>query len=312
MRKSCWILATAFALIMHPTAVRADRYTIYTSGLNSSVYVNMLYFANAVNQHATNFTLVTLPSDGGPTNMISVNEGRASFGTSTAESVKAAYDGSGEFRSKSQRRIRHVASFGFSLMFIYTRPDSPIQSISQLKGKKIVYGGGTGSALLGKQILEVYGLVNDVIAERGATEKAREALARDEIDAIFTIARLPVPAYTDMINKNHLKLLPMEPDKIKALREKSSLYAEVDIRDFYPKYPASTKAVGLPGPLVTRDDMNADVVYQMLKIVYSHMDELQKMNEGFKGDSAATALRGLAIPLHPGSEKYFKDRGILK
>lgn len=297
---------------MHPTAVRADRYTIYTSGLNSSVYVNMLYFANAVNQHATNFTLVTLPSDGGPTNMISVNEGRASFGTSTAESVKAAYDGSGEFRSKSQRRIRHVASFGFSLMFIYTRPDSPIQSISQLKGKKIVYGGGTGSALLGKQILEVYGLVNDVIAERGATEKAREALARDEIDAIFTIARLPVPAYTDMINKNHLKLLPMEPDKIKALREKSSLYAEVDIRDFYPKYPASTKAVGLPGPLVTRDDMNADVVYQMLKIVYSHMDELQKMNEGFKGDSAATALRGLAIPLHPGSEKYFKDRGILK
>lgn len=312
MRKSCWILATAFVLIMHPTAVRADRYTIYTSGLNSSVYVNMLYFANAVNQHATNFTLVTLPSDGGPTNMISVNEGRASFGTSTAESVKAAYDGSGEFRSKSQRRIRHVASFGFSLMFIYTRPDSPIQSISQLKGKKIVYGGGTGSALLGKQILEVYGLVNDVIAERGATEKAREALARDEIDAIFTIARLPVPAYTDMINKNHLKLLPMEPDKIKALREKSSLYAEVDIRDFYPKYPASTKAVGLPGPLVTRDDMNADVVYQMLKIVYSHMDELQKMNEGFIGDSAATALRGLAIPLHPGSEKYFKDRGILK
>lgn len=312
MRKSCWILATAFVLIMHPTAVRADRYTIYTSGLNSSVYVNMLYFANAVNQHATNFTLVTLPSDGGPTNMISVNEGRASFGTSTAESVKAAYDGSGEFRSKSQRRIRHVASFGFSLMFIYTRPDSPIQSISQLKGKKIVYGGGTGSALLGKQILEVYGLVNDVIAERGATEKAREALARDEIDAIFTIARLPVPAYTDMINKNHLKLLPMEPDKIKALREKSSLYAEVDIRDFYPKYPASTKAVGLPGPLVTRDDMNADVVYQMLKIVYSHMDELQKMNEGFKGDSAATALRGLAIPLHPGSEKYFQDRGILK
>ena len=299
-------------LIMQSTMARADRYTIYTSGLNSSVYVNMLYFANLVNRYATNFTLVTLPSDGGPTNMISVNEGRASFGTSTAESVKAAYDGSGEFEGKSQRRIRHAASFGFSLMFIYTRHDSPIQSISQLKGKKIVYGGGTGSALLGKQILEVYGLVNDVIAERGTTEKAREALARKEIDAIFTIARLPVPAYTEMINKNDLKLLPMEPDKIKALREMSSLYAEVDIRDFYPKYPASTKAVGLPGPLVTRDDMNAEVVYQILKIVYSHMDELQKMNEGFRGDSAATALRGLAIPLHPGSEKYFKERGILK
>src|SRR5215813_5532223 len=187
------------------------RYTIYTSGLNSSVYVNMLYFANLVNQYAADFTLITLPSDGGPANMISVNEGKASFGTSTAESVKAAYDGSGEFWGKPQSRIRHVASFGFSLMFIYVRPDSAIQSISDLKGKKIIYGGGTGSALIGKQILDAYGITNEVIAERGDTEKARGSLARKEIDALFTIARLPVPAYTEMANQNAVKFLPLEP-----------------------------------------------------------------------------------------------------
>jgi len=103
-----------------------NRYSIHTSGLNSSVYVNMLYFANLVNQYATDFTLITMPSEGGPSNMISVNEGRASFGTSTAESVKDAYDGTGEFQGRPQSRIRHVASFGFSLMFIYTHPDSNI------------------------------------------------------------------------------------------------------------------------------------------------------------------------------------------
>src|ERR1043166_3892276 len=80
------------------------RYTIHTSGLNSSVYVNMLYFANLVNQHARDFTLITLPSDGGPSNMISVNEGRASFGTSTAESVKEAFDCTGDFAGRN-----HVA-----------------------------------------------------------------------------------------------------------------------------------------------------------------------------------------------------------
>jgi uncharacterized protein len=302
----------AFFLLLHSTAISAERYTIHTSGLNSSVYVNMLYFANLVNRHASDFTLITLPSDGGPTNMISVNEGKASFGTTTAESVKAAYDGSGDFRGNPQKRIRHVASYGFSLMFIYANPDSPIESIAQLKGKKIVYGGGTGSALLGKQILDLYGLANDVVATRGDTEKARAALARKEIDAVFTIARLPVPAYTDMINGNTLKLLPIEPDKIKALQKESPLYNEVDIRDFYPKYRVSTKAVGLPGPMVTRDDMNEKVVYQLLKIVYSNMGELQKMNEGFTGDSAETGLRGLTIPLHPGSARFFKEQGILK
>src|ERR1700752_1309900 len=116
-----------FALVLQPLYVAATqgadgRYTIHTSGLNSSVYVNMLYFANLVNQYATDFTLVTLPSEGGPSNMTSVNDGRASFGTSTAESVKEAYDGTGDFQGKAQTRIRHVASFGFSLMFIYTHP----------------------------------------------------------------------------------------------------------------------------------------------------------------------------------------------
>jgi TRAP-type uncharacterized transport system substrate-binding protein len=50
----------------------------------------------------------------------------------------------------------------------------------------------------------------------------------------------------------------------------------------------------------------------MLKIVYSRMGELQKMNDGFRGESPATGLRGQAIPLHAGAEKFFNDLGIKK
>ena len=289
-----------------------NRYSIHTSGLNSSVYVNMLYFANLVNQYATDFTLITMPSEGGPSNMISVNEGRASFGTSTAESVKDAYDGTGEFQGRPQSRIRHVASFGFSLMFIYTHPDSNIQSVSDLKGRKIVYGGGTGSAVIGKQILDVYGIATDVTAVRGDTDKARAALERKEIDAIFSIARLPVPAYSEMVKRQTLKIIPLDAAGVQALQKRSPLYVEVDIKTYYPDYPRSARAIGLPGPLVARDDINPGVVYQMLKIVYSRMTELQKMNDGFRGESPATGLRGLAIPLHPGAEKFFSELGLSK
>ena len=283
------------------------RYSIHTSGLNSSVYVNMLYFANLVNQYAADFTLVTLPSEGGPSNMISVNDGIAAFGTSTAESVKEAYDGTGEFQGRAQRRIRHVASFGFSLMFIYTHPDSNIQSIADLKGRKIVYGGGTGSALLGKQILDVYGISADVAAVRGDTDKARQALEKKEIDAVFSIARLPVPAYGEMVKRQTLKIIPLDPARIQALQKRSPLYLDVDIKTYYPDYPRSARAVGLPGPLVARDDVNPSVVYQILKIVYARMGELQKMNDGFRGESPATGFRGQAIPLHPGAEKFFAE-----
>lgn len=295
------------------TAQGADgRYSIHTSGLNSSVYVNMLYFANLVNQYAADFTLITLPSEGGPSNMTSVNEGRASFGTSTAESVKEAYEGTGEFQGRAQTRLRHVASFGFSLLFIYSHPDSNIQSIADLKGRKIVYGGGTGSALLGKQILDVYGITADVTATRGDTDKARQALEKREIDAVFSIARLPVPAYDEMVKRQALKIIPLDGAKVQALQKRSPLYLDVDIKSYYPAYPTSARAVGLPGPLVARDDVSPNVVYQMLKIVYSRMAELQKMNDGFRGESPATGLRGLAIPLHRGAEKFFAEVGVAK
>jgi uncharacterized protein len=311
--KTTLIICFSLLSLSIPSGYAADlRYSIHTSGLNSSVYVNMLYFANLVNQYAADFTLITLPSEGGPSNMVSVNDGRASFGTSTAESVKESYDGTGEFKDRPQKRIRHVASFGFSLMFIYAHPDSNFQSIAELKGRKIVYGGGTGSALLGKQILDVYGIANDVIATRGDTNKARQALEKKEIDAIFSIARLPVPAYGEMVKRQTLKIIPLDLPRIQALQQRSPLYLDVDIKNYYPDYPRSARAVGLPGPMVTRDDMNPDVVYQMLKIVYSRMGELQKMNDGFRGESPATGLRGQAIPLHAGAEKFFNDLGIKK
>ena len=311
--RSTWILCMGLFALAVPRGYAADpRYSIHTSGLNSSVYVNMLYFANLVNQYADGFTLVTLPSEGGPSNMVTVNDGRASFGTSTAESVKESYDGTGEFKDRAQKKIRHVASFGFSLMFIYAHPDSNFQSIADLRGRKIVYGGGTGSALLGKQILDVYGIANDVIATRGDTEKARQALEKKEIDAVFSIARLPVPAYSEMVQRRTLKIIPLDLPRIEALQQRSPLYLDVDIKNYYPDYPRAARAVGLPGPLVTRDDMNPDVVYQMLKIVYARMDELQKMNDGFRGESPATGLRGKTIPLHAGAEKFFNELGIKK
>ena len=137
-RKTLLLYLMIFPLCLSAALAADGRYSIHTSGLNSSVYVNMLYFANLINQYASDFTLITLPSEGGPSNMVSVNEGRASFGTSTAESVKEAHDGTGEFQGRPQSRIRHVASFGFSLMFIYTHPESNIQSILDLKGRKVI------------------------------------------------------------------------------------------------------------------------------------------------------------------------------
>src|SRR5258708_19573416 len=190
-------------------------------------------------------------------------------------------------------------------MFIYAHPDSNLQSIADLKWRKIVYGGGTGSALLGKQILDVYGITSDVTAVRGDTDKAREALGKKEIDSVFSIARLPVPAYSEMVKRQTLKIIPLDSARIQALQKRSPLYLDVDIKTYYPDYQQSARPVGLPGPLVAPADVNPSVVYQIFNIVYSRMGELQKMNDGFRGESPAPGWHALTIPLHTAADKFF-------
>ena len=121
-----------------------------------------------------------------------------------------------------------------------------------------------------------------------------------------------MPAYSEMVKRQTLKIIPLDGAGIQALQKRSPLYLDVDIKTYYPAYPHSARAVGLLGPLVARDDVNPSVVYQILKIVYSRMGELQKMNDGFRGESPTTGLRGLAIPLHAGAGKYFAEVGVTK
>ncbi len=121
-----------------------------------------------------------------------------------------------------------------------------------------------------------------------------------------------MPAYSEMVKRQTLKIIPLDSARIQALQKRSPLYLDVDIKTYYPDYQQSARAVGLPGPLVARDDVNPSVVYQILKIVYSRMGELQKMNDGFRGESPATGLRGLTIPLHTGAEKFFAEFGATK
>jgi hypothetical protein len=63
---------------------------------------------------------------------------------------------------------------------------------------------------------------------------------------------------------------------------------------------------------VTRSDLSADIVYGMTKAMFEHLDELVAAHSAAKGIRLDRALLGMPIPLHPGAERYYKEKGVLK
>jgi hypothetical protein len=64
--------------------------------------------------------------------------------------------------------------------------------------------------------------------------------------------------------------------------------------------------------LVTRAELEEDVVYKITKAMYENIKDIERAHAKGKEVKLEKATVGMPIPLHPGAEKYFREKGIIK
>ncbi|WP_292656619.1 TAXI family TRAP transporter solute-binding subunit, partial [Mesorhizobium sp.] len=47
-------------------------------------------------------------------------------------------------------------------------------------------------------------------------------------------------------------------------------------------------------------------------LMFDHLDQLAAAHAAAKAIDPAKALAGMPVPLHPGAERYYKEKGLLK
>jgi TRAP transporter TAXI family solute receptor len=86
------------------------------------------------------------------------------------------------------------------------------------------------------------------------------------------------------------------------------------------KIPANTykgqdkdvETAGVANYLVTHADVSDELVYQMTKLVFESQNELGAAHAVGKEIRLENAMAGVPIPLHPGAQRYFRERGLSK
>jgi TRAP-type uncharacterized transport system substrate-binding protein len=53
-------------------------------------------------------------------------------------------------------------------------------------------------------------------------------------------------------------------------------------------------------------------VYSLTKAVFDNLPQFQSSHPAARHLSLHTALTGMALPLHPGAERYFQQNGIAR
>jgi TRAP transporter TAXI family solute receptor len=209
-----------------------------------------------------------------------------------------------------------IASLYPELIQVVVREESGIDSIADLKGKKVSVGApGSGTEANARQLLETYGLAYKDLGQVQylSFAESAEAFKDRHIDAFFVTAGIPNAGIQDTATMHKIKVLFVTDEMFNKLHSKYGFYGQATIpADCYINQTELVQTVAVQAVLIARRDLDTDVVYKMTAALFDNLPELATSHAKGKEISLEGALTGVSTPLHPGAEKYFKEKGIVK
>ncbi len=226
-----------------------------------------------------------------------------------------AFKGINEFEKDGAIPLYGITNIYASQLAIVTRGDTGINSVSDLRGKKVSVGPpGSGTEVDAKMVLEAAGITyNDLTAQFLGWADSADALADKNIDAFFLVGAHPLGAIVDVSSRTNIKMVPLSRQLLSQILEKRPDFGEGYIpAGSYKGVDAPVLTVETVNSLVVRKDLSDDLVYQITKVLREKRDALVQIHGYMKYVTDETMIKGIPVPLHPGAEKYYREIGAIK
>ncbi|MGE4368903.1 MAG: TAXI family TRAP transporter solute-binding subunit [Burkholderiaceae bacterium] len=312
--------AALFAAFAMPTSAVAQQkfVSIGTGGVTGVYYAAGGAICRLVNKDRADHGLrCSVESTGGSVfNVNTIKAGELDFGVVQSDVGYNAYNGEAQFKDAAFKKLRSVFSLHPEPFTYVVGKDSGIKSFADLKGKRFNVGNpGSGT----RASMEVFLKANGVdlsyfaLASELRPDEHGPALCDGKIDGFMYGVGHPSANIQDPTTTCGARLLSVTGPVVDKLVADYPYYAKATIpAGLYPNNPQATDTYGVLATLVTSADVPDETVYLIVKTVFDNIEDFKKLHPAFGNlDPKKMAKDGLSAPLHPGAEKYFKEKGLL-
>lgn len=247
-------------------------------------------------------------SGGGLSNVRLLDGGETDIATAMASLCWQAYSGMEPFKKKVD--VRTVLAGEQCPYFFVVLADSKYRTMSDLQGKRMTPGDpGGGTHLLFRDVMKALGYTysESNIVYMGHPE-GKDALADGKVDAWYTFLSANVDALAAL---KKIRIIPYSDAEMKKIFEKMPFFSRVTLPAGTYKDVPETPMISVPSLWVCKPELDAKLVYEVVKVICEHKDVIQKSHRNSVDFSAKFAANSRAIPYHEGAIKYFKEVGAM-
>jgi TRAP transporter TAXI family solute receptor len=321
MRRGAQAVALSAALLFSGGAMAQQNFvTIGTGGVTGVYYAAGGAICRLLNKdRKTHGIRCSVESTGGSAfNVNTIKEGELDFGMAQSDVQYNAFEGEESFKDGGAHTdLRAVFSIHPEPFTVLAHPNANITKFEDFKGKRFNVGNpGSGTRSSMERLLGAMGwtLADFSLASELKADEHGPALCDGKIDGFFYGVGHPSANIQDPTTTCAAKLVPLTGEVVDKLVADNPYYAKATIPGgLYNNNPDGVETFGVLATLVTSANVPEETVYQLVKSTFENFDEFKSLHPAFANlDPQKMVTDGNSAPLHPGAEKYYKEKGWLK
>jgi len=329
MKRCILFVLVAFSLMFTPIqpcgAIDVQNLRIATQPMGSSWYVYGGVIGGVLRNDFPNGSRVDiLPYAGAAANYNLVYDGKAELGLGFPVTGTWAYRGEVVFKNKMTNLRALVGGLDEYYVGIVATKKSQIKSLSDVSAKKMpihlatMTKGSIGEILNGQVMGAVDASFDQIRSFGGRVTHTSygnitKMLVDGQADLHMHVVTAGHPSMSEIAITADVIFLDIPPEAMKKMLALGWTQATLPANTFKGQTrPVST--IGTTTNLFTTDKLPNDVAYAITKSICENSKTISTGHAGLKVFTPARAWKpeNVGLPLHPGAEKYYREKGFIK
>ena len=229
-----------------------------------------------------------------------------------------AYNGTSTFEKDGPNSdLRAVFALEADPLALMVKKESDLQSFDDLSDKTVSFG---YTRSLQHRIIDDYldakqwTKKNFKEVRPMSDERQVRQICTGELDAILLLSSSLRDRLANLADDCQLRMLPIEGEEVKQLIAQKPYYRTAKVlRGMFLESDKEIVSYGLGATAVASQNTSPKAIYHIVKEVAENFNDFKSLHPSLAAlDKRELSHAGIAIPLHPGAIRYYREARLLK